>query len=392
MVRSRKMVAEPLYGYRFGGATLRRSCDLPVDRSGFRHVATLKHAPTTKTLKGKLAFCMGERILFEFEDGDELPTGRIERVTKDMIWIKHPSHTWKQQLTAFASKCLFDGGHLPEPEAPPKEQTPSEALASTKIQAPPEFLAALERFAADQQNIEFKLLHIVEKSEKRVEMTDVLNREGRGPLQKKGLLVLARKDELVLWDNGSNGIMYPISECGWQRRFPETAVVTFAPGDRVPILHKPCFLRCLGFIMTEGQADQVEIKEARIAAISTTTFRVEYTNPADAFVLSKPSAPPTDLVSGVATTVVNLRDEAAMLRRPEMLALQAELKAKAKARRNWLKAREIYLDQVRRAIAFFWLEETAKRNMHAEFDEAGNATLVGPGAVQEGEAFLHMDL
>ena len=47
---------------------------------------------------------------------------------------------------------------------------------------------------------------------------------------------------------------------------------------------------------------------------------------------------------------------------------------------------------MRRAIAFFWLEETAKRNMHAEFDEAGNATLVGPGAVQEGEAFLQMEL
>ena len=100
---------------------------------------------------------------------------------------------------------------------------------------------------------------------------------------------------------------------------------------------------------------------------------------------------------GLAALAASLNERLDALRDefPELPKAAANTDAieKAKARRNWLKARKIYMDQVRRAIALFWLEETAKRDMHAEFDEAGmNATLVGPGAVQEGEAFLQMEL
>ena len=326
MVKARSLQTDTLYGYRYnnGCGMLQRKCDLPVDRSAYRKVASIKYAPTTKTLKGKVAVLdANDHIVFEAEDGETIDKGRIERVTKDMTYIKTSSGgTIKVHHTSFATDQLSSGDHLPAVEEAPPSQSPAGALASTQIKVPPELTAALDRFVAD--GIDFTLLYIVQgKTYHMVECIDLLNRNGRGALREGCILLLARRDEIVLWDN--NG-------CSFSPK-PKYSVVTLKPGDRVPISH---------FSLGQG----VIIKEGRVVSIGTSTFRVEYVTPSDALELRKQRDVRTDLVSGVATTVGHVRDEGKMRRLKAMVA-----------RRQWRLVRN---HVIQRRVFFYWMELPAR--------------------------------
>ena len=333
MVKARSLKTDKLYAYRYnnGYGMLQRECDLPrVDQSAYRKVASIKYAPTTKTLKGKVAVLdANDHIVFEAEDGETIDNkGIIERVTKDMTYFKTSSGgTIKVHHTSIATDRLSSGDHLPAVEEAPPSQAPAEALASTQIKVPLEMTAALDRFVAD--GIDFKLSYIVHgKKYHTVESMDLLNRDGRGPLRERCILLLARRDEIVFWDNDDYSD-YDYSDYLKHKK----SVVTLKPGDRVPISH---------FSFGQG----VIIKEGCVVSIGTSTFRVEYVNPSDALELCKRRDMPTDLVAAVATTVDYMRDEAKMRRLKTM-----------KARRHWRLVRN---HVIQRRVFFYWMELPAR--------------------------------